>query len=75
GKSSVTRSVVELFAREGKLAASFFFWREDPTRNNVRHLISSLASQIANAYRIAESSNEWQRSNLIILEASLEDQF
>ncbi|KAJ3774138.1 hypothetical protein FB446DRAFT_493503 [Lentinula raphanica] len=76
GKSSVAQTMADRFRHEGKLAASFFFWRRDPIRNNVRKLIPTLAFQIAifiPALRPAITSAI--EANFMILNASLETQF
>ncbi|KAJ3933486.1 MAG: hypothetical protein NXY57DRAFT_14678 [Lentinula lateritia] len=76
GKSSVAQTVAAQFAHEGKLAATFFFWRDDPTRNSVRCLISTLVLQLANAIpRLRTAINAVVESNIMILDAPLEDQF
>ncbi|KAJ3818290.1 hypothetical protein F5880DRAFT_1600569 [Lentinula raphanica] len=75
GKSSVAQTIAERFEQEGKLAASFFFWRSDVTRNNVRRLIPTLAFQLAvsiPALRPAITSAV--ETNFMVLDSSLETQ-
>ncbi|KAH7874390.1 uncharacterized protein C8R40DRAFT_313624 [Lentinula edodes] len=76
GKSSVAQTVAERFAHEGKLAATFFFWRDDPARNSIRRLIPSLVFQLTNAIpRLRTAINAVVESNIMILDAPLEEQF
>ncbi|EIW80624.1 hypothetical protein CONPUDRAFT_43638, partial [Coniophora puteana RWD-64-598 SS2] len=46
GKSSVAHSLAEHLREEGKLAASFFFARNHPKRNNFDNLFLTLAYQL-----------------------------
>lgn len=46
GKSCVARSIAEWCEEEGLLLASFFFFRSDSTRNNIRHFIPTVAYNI-----------------------------
>ena len=50
GKSALAQSVSEKFETK-ELAASFFFFRGDSTRNNGDSLIPTLVSQLANILR------------------------
>ena len=47
GKSAIAGKIAELCQLEKRLLASFFFSRADPTRNNHRSLIATIAYQIA----------------------------
>jgi NACHT domain len=47
GKSAIAQSAAELFATEGKLAASFFFNRQEKERCNTERLIETIAYQLA----------------------------
>jgi NACHT domain len=47
GKSAIAQSTAELFAAEGKLAASFFFNRQEKERCNTERLIETIAYQLA----------------------------
>lgn len=47
GKSAISQSIAELCAQLGIPIASFFFFRTDPTRNNIRPLVATLAYQLA----------------------------
>ena len=49
GKSALAQSLSENFQNKG-LAASFFFFRSDPNRNNGNHLIPTVISQLASTY-------------------------
>jgi hypothetical protein len=46
GKSAIAQTIAEMCEREMMLLASFFFSRNDPSRNNVDSLIATLAYQI-----------------------------
>ncbi|KAH7921578.1 WD40 repeat-like protein [Leucogyrophana mollusca] len=46
GKSAIAQSVAEHYARQKRLAASFFFSRRESERCNTRHFFPTLASQI-----------------------------
>ena len=47
GKSAIAQSISELFAKKGKLAASFFFNREEDRRSSTEHVIATIAYQLA----------------------------
>ncbi|EGN96375.1 hypothetical protein SERLA73DRAFT_76340 [Serpula lacrymans var. lacrymans S7.3] len=47
GKSTIAQSVAEWCASEGRLAASFFFFRGTGNRDKISHLISTLAFQLS----------------------------
>jgi len=46
GKSAIAQSIAEMCEEEMILLASFFFSRVDPSLNNVRPLIATIAYQI-----------------------------
>jgi len=46
GKSSIAWSTAEMCATKGILLASFFFCRSDPSRNNIKNFIATLAFTI-----------------------------
>ncbi len=46
GKSSIAWSTAEMCATKGLLLASFFFCRLDPSRNNIKNFIATLAFTI-----------------------------
>ncbi|KAJ3771049.1 hypothetical protein FB446DRAFT_805239 [Lentinula raphanica] len=76
GKSSVAQTIAERFEQEKKLAASFFFWRSDPTCNNIKRLIPTLAFQIAISIpALRPAITSVVENNFMILDASLETQF
>jgi hypothetical protein len=50
GKSALAQSLSEKFQEKKQLAASFFFFRGDPTRNNGDFLIPTLVSQLADSF-------------------------
>ncbi|KAF8815723.1 hypothetical protein BYT27DRAFT_7192458 [Phlegmacium glaucopus] len=47
GKSAIAQTIAEMCAKWGLLVASFFFSRLSPSRNNEKHLIASIAYQLA----------------------------
>jgi uridine kinase len=46
GKSAIAQTIAEMCEEEMLLLASFFFSRNDPSRNNVNPLIATIAYQI-----------------------------
>ncbi|KJA20352.1 hypothetical protein HYPSUDRAFT_167075 [Hypholoma sublateritium FD-334 SS-4] len=46
GKSAIARSIVDLCTERDIVIAKFFFFRTDPTRNNLAHLVATLAYQL-----------------------------
>jgi len=46
GKSAIAQTIAEMCEEEMILLASFFFSRTDPSRNNIRSLIATIAYQI-----------------------------
>lgn len=50
GKSAVAQSLSEKFQEKEHLAASFFFFRSDATRNNGDHLIPTLVSHLVDSF-------------------------
>jgi hypothetical protein len=52
GKSAVAQSLSETFHEKSQLAASFFFFRNDPTRNNGELLIPTLVSHLVHSFGI-----------------------
>lgn len=51
GKSALAQSLSEKFQEKKQLAASFFFFRSDTTRNNGDHLIPTLVWQFVCAFQ------------------------
>ena len=49
GKSAITQEIADYFARKGRLAASFFFFRGAGDRSRIVRFAATLASQIAEA--------------------------
>ena len=47
GKSSIMQSIAELLARDRILGGSFFFFRTGEKRNTKKHLVTTLAYQLA----------------------------
>ncbi|ESK80979.1 nwd2 [Moniliophthora roreri MCA 2997] len=76
GKSAIAQTIAETAHDQNMLAASFFFWREDPKRNNPRYIFLSLAHDLAHSIpELREYIEQAIRANPRILQASLEDQF
>ena len=55
GKSAVAQSLSESFHAKKELAATFFLFRSDVSRNNGEQLIPTLASQLVNTFKGLES--------------------
>jgi len=51
GKSAIAQTLAEKFHQEKKLAASFFFFRNDPLRNDGDTLIPTLVSQLVSTFK------------------------
>lgn len=51
GKSAIAQSLSESFQDKEQLAASFFFFRGDASRNNGDHLIPTLVSQLVRTFK------------------------
>ncbi|TEB19006.1 hypothetical protein FA13DRAFT_1578854, partial [Coprinellus micaceus] len=47
GKSAIAQTAAEELDRQGRLAASFFFFRGSPARSRMSNFVVTLASQIA----------------------------
>ncbi|KAF4616916.1 hypothetical protein D9613_008390 [Agrocybe pediades] len=52
GKSAIAQSLAERCFSEGKLLASFFFGRLDPTRNHSRSLVTTIAYQLCSRFPV-----------------------
>ncbi|ESK86939.1 nwd2 [Moniliophthora roreri MCA 2997] len=76
GKSAIAQTIAEKTHKHNRLAASFFFWRGDPKRNNPKYIFLSLAHNLAHSIpELREYIEQAIRANPRILQASLEDQF
>ena len=51
GKSTIARTVAQLFDDKGHLGASFFFKRDEADRDNAKYLISTITRQLVNRHR------------------------
>ncbi|KAF4232367.1 hypothetical protein CNMCM6805_010013 [Aspergillus fumigatiaffinis] len=51
GKSTISRTVADLFKETGQLGASFFFKRGEADRGNARRFVSTIAKQLMNNNR------------------------
>ena len=75
GKSAIAQTLAELCFQLNKLAASFFFSRTDPARNNGLMLITTLVYQLANSFpEMRELVERKVERDPIILDRSLEAQ-
>jgi len=59
GKSAIAHKIAELCALHNLLLATFFFSRSDPTRNNSKSLIATIA------YQIATNIGPWTREKIV----------
>ncbi|KAK8059160.1 Vegetative incompatibility protein [Apiospora saccharicola] len=50
GKSTIARTVADIFSNEGRLAAGYFFKRGEQGRNDSSRLFTTLAKQLAEAF-------------------------
>ncbi|KIK61908.1 hypothetical protein GYMLUDRAFT_165577 [Collybiopsis luxurians FD-317 M1] len=78
GKSAIAQTVSEEFANS-HLAASFFFSRADPTRNNLQHFFTTVSLQMATSHVLGPILSEYVdltvRRERNIVHAKLERQF
>ncbi|KIK71540.1 hypothetical protein GYMLUDRAFT_211865, partial [Collybiopsis luxurians FD-317 M1] len=49
GKSAIAQTLAETLMRDNNLAASFFFWRSDDSRNSAHQLFTTISLQLAAA--------------------------
>ncbi|KIK52637.1 hypothetical protein GYMLUDRAFT_179917, partial [Collybiopsis luxurians FD-317 M1] len=78
GKSAIAQTLAKTYAKNGTLAGFFFFWRTDPSRNNLRQLFSTIAFQLANSIRscvLRSVISSVVLKDPIILASSIETQF
>jgi len=76
GKSAIAQTLADRLAEEGRLLASYFFSRTDPSRNNTSRLIASIAYNTAlHIPQIKKHVVQTVDSNPLIFELSLGDQF
>ncbi|KIK52383.1 hypothetical protein GYMLUDRAFT_208078, partial [Collybiopsis luxurians FD-317 M1] len=76
GKSAIAQTLAESLARDQNLAASFFFWRSDPSRNNAHQLFTTISLQLAVALpELRSFINLAVLKNLSALASSVETQF
>ncbi|KIK61957.1 hypothetical protein GYMLUDRAFT_165524, partial [Collybiopsis luxurians FD-317 M1] len=78
GKSAIAQTISEEFANS-HLAASFFFSRTDPTRNNLEHFFTTISLQLAASHVLGPILSEFidltVRRERNIVHAPLEHQF
>ncbi|TEB05159.1 hypothetical protein FA13DRAFT_1264061 [Coprinellus micaceus] len=71
GKSAIAQTVAEQLEREGRLAASFFFFRGSGDRSGITRFATTIAHQLAqNIPEIASLIEEAARANPGLLSAS-----
>ena len=58
GKSTVAHTIAAEYDKNGRLAASFFFWRKTGDRDDLNKLIATLAYQIAEKIPLAKEGME-----------------
>ncbi|KAF5319559.1 hypothetical protein D9619_008414 [Psilocybe cf. subviscida] len=76
GKSAIVQTIAERCKQRGVQAASFFFFRADPTRCTARPLVATLLYQIFELYPPARQAVAAILSNHpLLLTASIQDQF
>ncbi|KAF5352247.1 hypothetical protein D9757_012507 [Collybiopsis confluens] len=76
GKSAIAQTFAEMCTRNGTLAGSFFFWRDDPSRNNPQRLFTTIASQLARERSdLRLAINDAVLQNPLVLTSSIEAQF
>ncbi|KJA29452.1 hypothetical protein HYPSUDRAFT_520232 [Hypholoma sublateritium FD-334 SS-4] len=76
GKSAICQSIAELCIKRGVLAASFFFFRTDPTRSSLWPLAATLAYQLMRLYPATRNLIlESITSDPLIFELTFEAQF
>jgi hypothetical protein len=54
GKTTIAHTIAEEYNRNGRLAATFFFWRKTGDRDDIRKLIPTLAYQMAEKIPLAK---------------------
>ncbi|KAK7045933.1 hypothetical protein VNI00_006928 [Paramarasmius palmivorus] len=76
GKTAIAQTFAENGAKEGYLATSFFFSRDDPTRNTSRPIFLHIAYGLATSIPYLRSAiRQAIQNNGHIVYASLEEQF
>ncbi|KIK71573.1 hypothetical protein GYMLUDRAFT_341040 [Collybiopsis luxurians FD-317 M1] len=76
GKSAIAQTLAESFARDESLAAAFFFWRSDDSRNNAHKLFTTISLQLAATIpELRSIINQAVLRNLSALTSSIETQF
>ncbi|KAF9071964.1 hypothetical protein BDP27DRAFT_1290802 [Rhodocollybia butyracea] len=76
GKSAIAQTFAEACAKKGILAASFFFWRSDSSRNSPERLFTTLALQITSTIpELRSTMNSVVIRNPSVLTSSIENQF
>ncbi|KJA20301.1 hypothetical protein HYPSUDRAFT_203812 [Hypholoma sublateritium FD-334 SS-4] len=76
GKSAIARSLVDLCVKQQIVIARFFFFRMDPTCNNTKPVVATLAYQLIKSIPALDSIiSPIMQSNPLIFNESLETQF
>lgn len=76
GKSAISRTVAEKCAKNKRLAASFFFFRNAGRRSKITHLISTLAYDLAfSVPTMKQYIKKALKKDPHIIHRSLDDQF
>ncbi|KIK52354.1 hypothetical protein GYMLUDRAFT_106053, partial [Collybiopsis luxurians FD-317 M1] len=76
GKSAIAQTLAESLARDKSLAAAFFFWHSDPSRNNAQQLFTTISLQLVAAIpELRSIINLAVPKNFADLTSSIETQF
>ncbi|PPQ74655.1 hypothetical protein CVT26_005525 [Gymnopilus dilepis] len=76
GKSALAQTLAERRAADGSLLATFFFYRFDPSRDNINCLVATIAYQVSiNIPELQDFINEELRRDPLILRRSIQTQF
>ncbi|KAL0565157.1 hypothetical protein V5O48_016872 [Marasmius crinis-equi] len=78
GKSAVAQTICEKYAG-GRLAGSYYFSRNDNSRNTINHFIPTIAYQLAKSHgvhsQLASKINDVLTTDPSIMDTDLEEQF
>ncbi|KAF8229658.1 hypothetical protein L208DRAFT_1285722, partial [Tricholoma matsutake] len=78
GKTTVAHTIAKEYDKDGKLAASFFFWRKTGDRDDINKLVPTLAWQIAKIpsakERMEEALELKNEARIPLSKLSLQDQ-
>ncbi|KAF5329379.1 hypothetical protein D9619_009216 [Psilocybe cf. subviscida] len=76
GKSAIVQTIAERCEERGVQAASFFFFRSDPTRSTAQPLVATLLYQIFKIYPpVRQAVASALSDDPLLFDASIQDQF